>query len=212
MPAREIPFVNGEYYHIFNRGVAKLPTFLNSRDYSRFIKTMLYYQIDDIKPKFSIFSPLTRKLETNKKVVEIVCYCLMPNHYHLLLKQSKEGGISEFISKISNSYTKYFNTKNQRVGPLFQGQFKAVHVEDNEQLLHLSRYIHLNPLVSLLVKNIESYTWSSFHEYININNSGFCSKEIITDQFPSLEGYQRFLSDREDYGKRLEAIKHKVLE
>src|SRR3989344_4184351 len=101
MATRKTPLVNGEYYHMFNRGVAKMQIFNNHFDYIRFFKTMVYYSIQGPKPKFSIFAPTTTILDRNKKIVDIISYCLMPNHLHVLLKQIKEGGISEFASKIS---------------------------------------------------------------------------------------------------------------
>ena len=136
----------------------------------------------------------------------------MPNHFHYLLQQKVDGGITEFVSKISNSYTKYFNTKNERVGPILQGEFKSVLVETDEQLIHLSRYIHLNPLVSYLTDNLESYPWSSHPEYVGINRTSFCSKDIILKQFKSSEDYKQFVLDQEDYGRKLERIKHQTLD
>lgn len=212
MPSRVTPFVNSEFYHVFNRGVARMPIFLNSFDYKRFIKTMVYYQIEGPKPKFSRFSPTGNTLNEKNKIVEIVCYCLMLNHFHFLLKQTKDGGITEFVSKLSNSYTRYFNVKNKRIGPILQGEFKSVYVESNEQLLHLSRYIHLNPLVGYLVKNLEAYKWSSYPEYIGMSNSTICSKGIILNQFNSAHDYKEFVLDQEDYGKKLETIKHRLLD
>ncbi len=212
MVSRIIPFVNGEFYHVYNRGVAKMQIFNNFYDYSRFLKVMLYYSIEGPKPKFSIFTPTTNILDTSRKIVNIICYCLMPNHFHLLLQQKREGGISEFISKLSNSYTKYFNIKNQRVGPLLQGDFKSVYVETNEQLMHLSRYIHLNPLVGYITKDLENYKWSSYPEYLNIKNHTICSKEIVTDQFSISSPYKQFVLDQVDYGKTLEMIKHQLID
>ena len=212
MPSRIIPFVDGEYYHIFNRGVAKMQIFNNFFDYDRFIKTMIYYSIEGPKPKFSIFTPTTTILDTNKKIVNIIFYFLIPNHFHFLLRQKRDGGITEFASKLSNSYTKYINIKNNRVGPLFQGDFKAVHVGTNEQLLHLSRYIHLNPLVGYVTKNLDSYKWSSYPEYVNLIDNAICDKKIILDQFESPEKYRQFVLDQADYGKGLEAIKHQLMD
>lgn len=212
MSSRTVPFVNGEYYHIFNRGVAKMQIFSNSYDYNRFMKTFLYYIIDGAKPKFSIFTPTTTELDNTKRIVDVICYCLMPNHFHFFLQQKREGGITEFLSKLSNSYTKYFNVKNHRVGPLLQGEFKAVHVEKNEQLLHLSRYIHLNPLVGYIIKDLEDYRWSSYLEYIGLIKNSICSKEIILDQFKSPAEYKQFVLDQEDYGKQLEMIKHQLID
>lgn len=212
MPSRITPFIIGEFYHILNRGVAQIPIFNNKLDFNRFVRTMLYYQIEGPKPRFSFFRPTSKSLDLNKKIVEVICYCLMPNHFHLLLQQARDGGITEFISKLSNSYTKYFNTKNKRLGPLFQGEFKAVHVETNEQLIHLSRYIHLNPLVGFKTKNLDSYYWSSFREYLRLGNDEICSKEIILTQFKSPQDYKQFVQDQEDYGRQLEMIKHQLLD
>lgn len=212
MPSRIHPLVNGEYYHIFNRGVDKMNIFKNSYHYQRFLKTMLYYKILGPKPRFSLFAPTNNLLDTSKQIVEIICFCLMPNHFHFLIKQLIDGGITEFISKLSNSYTKYFNIKHGRVGPLLQGEFKSVLVESNEQLLHLSRYIHLNPLVSGLVKDLEDYRWSSYLEYIGLSTQKICAKEIILNQFKLPKDYQKFVADRADYGRELEIIKHQLVE
>lgn len=186
--------------------------FKNSYNYQRFLKTMLYYKILGPKPRFSLFAPTTNLLDKNKQIVEIVVFCLMPNHFHFLVKQLIDGGITEFISKLSNSYTKYYNIKHRRVGPLLQGEFKSVLVESNEQLLHLSRYIHLNPLVSGLVKDLKIYPWSSYLEYIGPNTRKICTKEIILDQFKSPTDYQRFVLNHADYGRELEIIKHQLIE
>lgn len=212
MASRTIPFITDEIYHVFNRGVAKMPIFNGFYDYTRFMKTVFYYMIEGPKPRFSIFTPETAKLNTDRKIIEIICYCLMPNHFHFLLRQIKGNGVTEFMSKISNSYTKYINIKNQRVGPLLQGEFKAVHVGDDEQLIHVSRYIHLNPLVGYLAKNLEAYRWSSYLEYLNPKDDSICSKEIILDQFSSPDDYKQFLLDRKDYALELEIIKHQLID
>ena len=133
----------------------------------------------------------------SSKLVEIFCFCLMPNHFHLLIRQEQVGGISSFISNFTNSYTKYFNTKHNRVGHLFQGTFKAVLVESNEQLLYLSKYIHLNPARAFLVSQslIETYPWSSLLEYINTSNRNVCKSTKILDNFPTRESYLKYLKD-----------------
>jgi putative transposase len=213
MPSRVYPFVGGQYYHIYNRGSEKKPIFQGGKDRKRFLKTFLYYQIAGPKPRFSLYNPThpLRNLDQSKKIVEIISFCLMPNHFHFLLKQNQEGGITEFMSKLSNSYTKYFNIKNNRVGPLLQGEFKSVPMETEEQLLHLSRYIHLNPLVSGLVEDLEQYDWSSYKEYIR-GEAGICEKDIILSFFKSPQAYQQFVLDQADYGIQLEQIKHQLLE
>lgn len=211
MPSRIIPFANGQYYHIYNRGTEKRWIFEKRRDYQRFIKTILYYQLLGPKPRFSDYSESNFKTDSAEKLVEIVAYCLMPNHFHILLKQLKDGGISEFVSKVSNSYTKYFNTKYDRVGPLLQGEFKAVLVETDEQLLHLSRYIHLNPFVSFLIDSLENYEWSSYLEYIN-NEIGMCNKQETLGFFKESGDYKNFIMDQASYAMELELIKHQLLE
>ena len=95
---------------------------------------------------------------------------------------------------------------------MLQGDFKAVHVGTNEQLLHLSRYIHLNPLVGYVVKDLDEYKWSSYPEYVNLVNNQICNKKIILDQFESPQKYRQFVLDQADYGKKLEAIKHQLLD
>lgn len=213
MPYRVIPFVNQQIYHIYNRGSEKRNIFGDRRDYQRFLKTLGYYQLEGPKPKLShYFKYQSFKPKLAKKVAEILAYCLMPNHFHLLLKQLEEGGISEMVAKISLSYTKYYNTKYSRVGPLFQGQFKAVLIESDEQLIHVSRYIHLNPIVSFLAKDLNKFDWSSYHEYLELISDGLCSIDDILAFFKSSQEYQQFVLDQVDYAKQLELIKHKLID
>ncbi len=213
MPGRITPLVNNEFYHVYNRGVEKRDIFTSQWDYRRFIKSFYYYQFQGPKPSFSKFSEsksnIFKPLSENK-IVEIICYCLMPNHFHFLVRQLKENGIPTFISQLSNSYTKYFNIKYVRVGALFQGAFKVVMIETDEQLIHLSRYIHLNPVVSGLVTSLDQVRWSSYHEYMN--QSTICSISEILNFFPSTKSYKEFLENQIDYGTNLEIIKHQTLE
>lgn len=213
MPYRTTPLINEEVYHVFNRGVAKLPIFLDRRDYNRFLETIYYYQFQGPKPQFSQLKRFKDlKFENNKKILELICYCLMPNHYHFLLKQLEENGISEFINKVSNSYTKYFNTRHNRVGPLLQGQFKAVRVESDEQLVHLSRYIHLNPIVSFLIKDLKDYEWSSYLNFVDLQKNKICSKNLVSSMFKTPQIYEQFVLDQVDYGQSLEMIKHLLVD
>lgn len=224
MPGRKTPLVPGEIYHVFNRGISLQPIFFDKRDYQRFFNAMTYYQNCEPPMKLSLF--LTSSQENRKKfieesrakedfLVEIISYCFMPNHLHFLLKQLVENGISTFMSNLINSYTRYLNTKRKRNGPFFQGRFKAVRIETNEQLLHVSRYVHLNPLTSLVVRNVsqlEKYEYSSFPEYFREAGESSCKKGIILDQFKSKEDYQKFVLDQADYQRKLEIIKHLVQE
>ena len=139
----------------------------------------------------------------------------MQNHFHFLLKQNVENGISLFLAQFQNSYTRYFNTKNRRQGHLLQGQFKAVRIEDDDQLLHVHRYIHLNPYVSYVVKDIkelEEYKYSSFPEYLNREKNEICDKPIILSHFPTIKQYKKIITDQADYQRELGQIKHLVME
>jgi len=218
MPQIRTPLVIDHYYHIFNRGVARQPTFLTRFDYKYALGALEYYLYSSPQIPYSQFLSLGSTEQQNEKeslvkkekIVEIISYVLMPNHFHLLLKQTQNEGISTFMSKWGNSYARYFNAKHKRVGPVFQGRFKSVLVETTEQLIHLSRYIHLNPVVSAVVSEnkFEEYEWSSFREYINKGSSGFCSKNCILEHFRDVNEYKNFVEDRISYGKELEKIKH----
>lgn len=214
MPRRLIPFANTEFYHVYNRGVEKRDIFTQPKDYRRFLKTLFYYQFMGPKPSFSRYSTYsltTFKPLNENRIIEIICFCLMPNHFHLLIRQLKENGVSLFISQLSNSYTKYFNTRYNRVGPLLQGTFKALRVETDEQLIHLSRYIHLNPIVSGLIDNLDLYIWSSYQEYKS-GNGNICSINEILAFFPSAEDYKKFTEDQIEYGTTLEILKHQTVD
>ncbi len=190
-----------------------MPIFNSDAYYRRFIKAMVYYQVAGPKPRFSRFEPMIHKIEWINKMVDIICFCLMPNHFHFLVKQTRECGVKEFIGNLSNSFTRYFNTKENRIGPILQGEFKAVLIENNAQLIHVSRYIHLNPLVSDITSELENYEWSSYPEYIGMGtNNTICSKDIILDQFKDSEEYRKFVLDQEAYGRELEFIKHQLID
>lgn len=222
MAGRQIALVSGEYYHVFNRGVAKQTTFASKSDYERATLTLEYYRFVNPPIKLSKFKNLAveRKTEIakrldleNKFLVDIVCFVIMPNHFHLLLKQNVDGGVSKYVGQFANSYTRYFNAKNNRVGPMFQGVFKSVLVESQEQLLHLSRYIHLNPYVSSLVtKNmLINYPWSSLPVYLG-TRSNFVKPDSVISQFSKAQTYKDFVFDHSDYARELEIVKHLTID
>lgn len=223
MPYRTTPLASDQYYHVYNRGVARIPIFTNKREYDRFLQTLFYYRFTKPPIRLSLFLILESKKKeqllnnlerASDRRVEIVSFVLMPNHFHLLVQQKTDQGISGFIGNACNSYTKYINTKHRRVGTLFQGPFKAVRVESDEQLLHLSRYIHLNPLVSFVVKKEQellTYPWSSLGYYIQDNSMQLNTKPVL-NHFKTPAKYIKFVLDQADYGKKLEKIKHLALE
>lgn len=223
MPYRTTIFASGEYYHIYNRGVAYQPIFKNKRDYERFVLTLSFYCFWDVPLRLSKVLHLSREIRENvlvnlskhdNKSVEVIAYCLMPNHFHLLVKQVKEGGISKYLRKSINSYAKYYNTKYKRVGSLFQDMFKAIRIESDEQFIHVSRYIHLNPLVSFLVRRKEflEYPWSSLRSYVKKSEADFVSTKSLLAHFKNRTEYIQFVLDQEEHGKKLEEIKHLVFE
>ncbi len=200
-----------QIYHVFNRGVEDRIIFNDRKCYERLLETFRYYQKWDVPIRFSFKSeklpplPPIATMSSTENLVEIIAYCLMPTHYHFLLKQVKDGGITRFIFKTANSYSRYFNARHKRKGHLFGGVFKAVKVEDDNQLLHLSRYIHLNPIVADIVANIREYPYSSYNEYLQ-NKQEVCNKDIILSSFPNIASYEKFVLDQIDYARQLKAM------
>lgn len=220
--ARKFIFANEEIYHVFNRGVEKRPTFITTRDYQRGIQTLGYYRYQNPQVRFSHFLNLSKEAQTFaienlqklNKLIDVLAYCLMPNHFHFLLRQTQENGISKFVANFTNSYTKYFNTKNKRTGHLFQGAFKAVRIESDEQLIHVSRYIHLNPVSSYLVtpSELDNYAWSSYPNYVGLNQTEEIEAETILNYFSNKNPYKSFVLDQVNYRQNLETIEHLLLE
>ena len=153
--SRNIKFSLGEYYHIYNRGVEKRIIFNNEHDYQRFLLLLVLVndeksvEVQQLLRDYSIPELIAQK---RKPLVNIVSFCLMPNHYHLILMETTEMGISKFMHKLGTGYTLYFNLKNDRNGSLFQGTYKAKHAEDDRYLKYLFEYIHLNPIREYLEK------------------------------------------------------------
>lgn len=209
---RKHRFARGEFYHVYNRGVEKRLIFLDKADYDRFFKSMI--QFNNVEPIGSLYwlSFATNKLSgrTTKRLVDIVCYCLNPNHFHLILREVAEGGISEFIKRLAGGYTRYFNIRYKRSGVLFQGKFKSTHVDSNEYLLHLSAYVNLNKYVHKLRSEASR---SSADEYFGKSEKAICKKEIIIRQFKSRKEYENFaretlinIRERKTLSKELENL------
>ena len=223
MPARQVPLVNGEIYHIISRGHYSMPIFAGTRDYKIFIQTSSYYRYDSIPYRFSRFrlltndqkNTITQSLKFKKDLlVKIIAFCLMPNHFHFLIKQKKNNGIKEFISLLNNSYAKYFNIKYKKKGGLFESRFKAIRIETEEQLLHVSRYIHLNPYTSYVVKNFNTllaYPFSSLPEYLS-GRPDLCNLDQLEKLFQTPEKHKEFILDQADYQRTLQKIKHQLIE
>ena len=204
---RKTQFVNGEFYHIFNRGIDKRNIFSDFEDFYRFFQSINHF--NTIEPIGSIYENSFSKdsSKKQKKLVNFICYCVNPNHYHFLLEQIADDGIEKFMHRVGTGYTKYFNNKYERSGYLFQGPFKSVHIDSNEYLLHVSAYINLNTKVHQLGSSASKFSKSSWDEYIN-NKDGFCEKDIILGQFKNLGEYKDFAeSSLKDIRERKEMEK-----
>ena len=203
---RKIKIIQGEHYHIFNRGNNKQNIFFDDRDWIRFLFLVLYFQSPAsfenlsrpvsyfVKHRvFNIGNRIVEKIIA-KRYVELVSFAFVPNHFHLIIHAKEENGISQYMQRILNAYTKYFNAKYKKTGHLFQGPFKAVHIESNEQLLHLSAYIHRNPREIKCWKNREHlYFFSSYQDYFKENRwNNLLKNQIIMDQFSSGGDYKKF--------------------
>ncbi len=218
MPYRYLPFAINHIYHVFNRSIASQPMFIYKRDYERILEIVNYYRFKKPHLRFSHYNRLSKEQKeeyeksfvTGKSpMVEILAYCIMPNYIHFLLRPKIEHAISDFMRNLQNSYSKYFNTKRNRVGSLFQSMFKAVRIETDEQLMHVSRYIHLNPVTSYLieVEDLEHYRWSSYRDYI-LGEKSFVSTETIESHFKSVDQHKKFIFDQSEYQRELSKIKH----
>lgn len=215
--ARRMPLVTGNIYHVFNRGVNKAPIFFTEKDYSRFLSAAVHYLSKNTKYTYEKQKILnnddTGSSESKPKPkVGVLAYCLMPNHFHFLVKQLEDNGITSYFRRLTSSYAHFINLKYKRIGPLLQGRFKTVLVETDEQLLHLSRYIHLNPLVSDLVTRIEDYRWSSYAVHTGKGYDQLCGTKLIKDFFKSGSDYEKFVLDQINYAKTLDKIKHAVFD
>lgn len=213
---RKEPLVTGQVYHIFNKSIAEYIIFNFKEEFLRMKELICYYEWSNRGLRFSkwktVKRPLENEVRTNDKLVDIIAYCLMPTHIHLILRQLIERGVSIFMSQISNSYARYFNTRHKRKGPLWEREFKNVLVSTDEQLLHLTRYIHLNPCTAHLVDKPEDWLFSSYKEFIGEidEKEKICNFRDIIEINPL--SYKRFVEDRISYQRELGKIKDLILE
>lgn len=210
---RSFSFAPGEYYHIYNRGTEKRKIFLDKNDYRRFLM-LLYFANQDSPVVLKLQGQTLEELAGKRAgtpIVEIVSYCLMPNHFHILVRETTEGGISKFMQKLTTGYTMYFNTKNERTGTLFQGRYKANHVADDRYLRYLISYIHLNPVKLIEPKwketgicdqsnaehYLEKYEASSYSDYLGKKRAENCilSREALPDYFSSDADFKSFVTE-----------------
>jgi putative transposase len=208
--------INNEIYHIYNRGIEKRDVFLDNDDYYRFIHDL--FEFNDIEPAINLAYYLKQQNQSKevglpkiermprKLIVEVMAFCLMPNHFHLIVRQKKENGITEFMRKLGTGYTNYFNKKYKRVGVLFQGKYKFIRLTDEAHFVHIPYYIHLNPLdlnffewrkrelknYKSAMKFLENYKWSSHLDYAGIKNfPSVTQREFLLEFFGGPEKYKK---------------------
>lgn len=221
MASRKEVFFNGGVFHIFNKTIDNRQVFTNSKVNGYFLKLLRYYRSSKADIRYSYFRKMLPQLRKLKEIelannhyfkVNILAFCLMPNHFHLLLKQKEAEGIVRFLSDISNALTRYHNELNRRKGPIFLPQFKSKKIENRSQLIHVSRYIHLNPYSSGLInsmKNLDDYELCSFREYQENYPELICNTSILLDEFNGKKkNYRTFVYNNAEYQRTLEQIKH----
>lgn len=201
MPSRNTvrKFAPESYYHVYNRGVNKRSIFKDDQDYVVFMGLLKRY----LDPKNSDTDKFGRSYPNFAKEISLNAFCLMPNHFHLLIYQENERSITGFLKSLSTAYTMYFNKKYKRVGHLFQDRYKASLLDNDPYLLHISRYIHLNP------KKYLNWEYSSLPYYKNEKHASWVKPQPILDLFEGTS-YMNFLADYEDYRDMLAEIKYSL--
>jgi len=237
---RKIKFEQGKIYHIFNRGVEKRDIFVNDSDRWRFLQGMFLFNDESSSSGLlwhlenkggglnfkTLREALIKHPEQRDPLAKIMADCLMPNHFHLLIQEIKEGGISRFMHKLGTGYTGYFNKKYKRVGGLLQGTFMAVPVENDLHLQYLLVYINvLNPgqfiepnlkeegvkNIEAIIKFAEDFAWSTHQEYLGKRDSILIDKGILNEFFPTPEDYKNLVKSVL-LDKKISEIEHLILE
>ena len=204
---RTINFYHEGVYHIYNRGVDKRNIFNQTSDYLRFLKNLLSSNLR-IKPRQLKTLNIKSVAERNPSV-KLLSFCLMPNHFHLKIQQLIDGGVTDFLSRLANGYTKYFNAKYDRSGRLYESPYKAKEVSSTGYLLHLSRYIHLNPIdllpthenhpIEKKMKYAINYRWSSLGDYLSMTRYNFINKNKVLGAFDDASNYKKYLEHWLEY-------------
>lgn len=220
---RKTAFETGECYHIFNRGTDKREIFLDAGCYERFLLSLrlmndknnglmaAWKNFHKVNSNVILEEFLKQSVKKIEPIVDIIAYCLNPNHYHLILKQIRNKGIEEFMQKIGNGYAKYFNKKNDRSGVLFQGPFKSIHVDSNEYLLYVSAYVNKNNFIHGYETG-DKWKYSSFSEYLSQTKEEICKKEIVLGQFKNIDEFKEFTDANAEYLKTKKELEKYLLD
>ena len=183
MPYPKVQFRAGECYYLYNQGVGSQPIFFDAENWGYFIARLKHYCQPDL--------------------IDVVAYCLMPTHYHLLVRLKTVDLAARIMRPLGLSYTMAINRQQGRAGRLFQGPFKAVWVNNNTYLLHLSRYIHMNPVIAGLATQPEEWEFSSYRDYVGLRQDTLPALDIILSQFPSPQAYRDFVEAYREYHVQL---------
>ncbi len=213
-------FVPGEYYHVYSRTILNTPEFKDNTNAKKLVSNFLIANSPNSSEIFQYLrnnktapqNQILEMIQYKERLVDILCYCIMPDHYHLLLRERKENGIYNFIHKCNTAIAKYINVKKDRLGPLFESRFKTKHIDSNTYLIHLSIYIHLNPLDilsgkawrnhslqnwHLQKKKLLEYPWSSLKSFLldNYNDPILSGIQVIANQFSHKNDYENFMRE-----------------
>jgi len=175
MPRRTTQFAAGQYYHIYNRGAGGQPIFRVEENYSFLLRLVKKYR--------------------QQLCVAVIAYCLMPNHYHFLVRQDGENPAGSLPQLVFNSYTKAFNKRYQRTGTLFEGRYQSIWVDKTEYLLHLCRYIHTNPVKAKLVSRLGDWPYSNYPEWMGTRRGTLFDHDFVEESFPERARYHQFVID-----------------
>lgn len=201
MPGKNIikDYLEESYYHIYNRGVAKGIVFKDEQDYTVYLSLLKRYLGVNVEKN------VNRVEHPNyRKELELLAFCLMPNHFHLFIYQHKAEAMTDFMRSLSTSYSMYFNRRYKRVGPVFQQRYKAVRITDDSQLLHITRYIHLN------ADSYNNYEWSSYPYYLGDKQSDWLRPGRVLELFKDEKDYASFVDDYKDEHDEIEELKSEL--
>lgn len=222
MSVKRDVLASGEIYHIFNKSVGNEIIFPSLRHLSQIANSIDFYRYQQVM-KYSKFKQMTIEqrnsylsgVREHPPLVEIYAFAFMPNHYHLLVKQLEDDGIKIFASNIQNSFAKYFNTRHERGGGLFRSPFKSRWVGSDEDFMHVSRYVHLNPVTAYIIEigDLDKYPFTSYTQYVSNKDQDFVNTKFLLSLFgKSRKRYRDFVNDGVDYQRELARIKSLVLE
>ncbi len=219
MPSRKNVFDGDNVYHIYSRSIAGFEIFNNHDEYERMMRVIRYYRFNAITCSLSKYMRMLDEQRQNRIVeemiasgrkIDIIAYCIMPTHLHLVLRQLVENGIADFMHRALDSYSRYFNVTHKRKGPLLESRFKGRRVENDDDLLHVSRYIHLNPVSENRVKSPKEWGYSSYREYLGMVAEASCLCNYNDYMQISKKDYETFVIQRQDYQRILQIVKYMV--